>query len=104
MGMLAYIYKPPYGECSNKGISSRVSEVCVINVEGPFEPSEKAPAVRLTKRPFGNVVCIPVEVEKKWTMFGGCYVDTSDSRFNEAVSALAGYKFGFPVALHDRVE
>ena len=104
MGMLASIYRSDLGDCSNKGVSSRASKVCVINVEGPFEPGPDAPAVKLVKRDYGNIVCIPVEVEKKWTMFGGCYVSTSDGRFNRAVEELAGYRFGFPVALHDRVE
>jgi hypothetical protein len=73
-------------------------------VEGPFEPTENAPAVKLIKRIYGNVVCVPVGLEDKWTMAGGAYIETCDSRFTEAVRALSGYVFGFPVALHDRVE
>ena len=104
MGMLAHIYDSPLGNCSNKGLSSKFKEVCVINVEGPFDPSPDAPAVKLVKRDHGNIVCIPVGLEDKWTMFGGAYVSTSDSRFNDAVRKLSGYAHGFPVALHDRVE
>lgn len=104
MGMLAYVYDSPLGNCSNKGLSSKYKEVCVINVEGPFDPSPEYPAVRLIKRKWGNVVCEPVGLEDKAKMFGGAYVTTSDSRFGEAVRKLSGYEFSFPVALHDRVE
>jgi len=104
MGMLASIYRSDLGDCSMKGVSSRATKVCVVNVDGPFEPSADAPAVRLVKRRYGNVVAIPVGLEDGQVMFGGTYVETSDSRFDEAVRNLSGYDFGFPVALHDRVE
>lgn len=105
MGMIAEIFKPAgWPDCSNNGISNRYQKVCIVNIEGPFEPSADAPAVKLIKRKFGNVVCVPEEVENEWTMMGGAFVHTSDSRFGEAVEKLSGYDFGFPVALHDRVE
>lgn len=105
MGLIASIYKSGLGDCSNDGVSAHYDKVCIVNVPGPFKPTDDMPAVRLVKREHvGNVVCIPVGLEGKWTMFGGCYVETSDSRFHEAVRQLSGYKFGFPVALHDRVE
>jgi len=43
-------------------------------------------------------------LEDKWTMFGGAFVYTGDSRFTAAVESLSGYNHSFPVALHDRVE
>lgn len=107
MGMTASIFKPGYGDASNGGISSRVSKVCIVNVEGPFEPSADAPAVRLIKRErVGNVVCVPADHDesKEWLMFGGTYISCSDARFNRAVEALSGYEFGFPVAFFDRKE
>jgi hypothetical protein len=104
MGLLAWIYDSPLGNCSNKGLSSKFKEVCIVNVDGPFSPSEKTPAVRLVKRKWGNIVAIPVGLEDSGTMFGGAYVATSDSRFSQAVEKLSGYEHGFPVALHDRVE
>ena len=104
MGMIASIYRGDRVDCSMKGVSSRATKVCVINVDGPFEPDAETPAVRLVKRRYGNVVAIPVGLEDGQVMFGGTYVSTSDSRFNEAVEELSGYDFGFPVALHDRVE
>jgi len=104
MGILGNIYDWSLGNCSNDGISAKHTQVCVINVDGPFEPSQDTPAVRLIKRRTGNLVCEPVGLEDKWTMFGGAYVYTSDSRFTEAVERLSGYNHAFPVALHDRVE
>lgn len=104
MGLLAYVYDSPLGNCSNKGLSSQFTRVCVVNVEGPFDPQPDMPAVKLVKRQYGNIVCVPVDLEGKWTMFGGAYVTTSDSRFNRAVEEMSGYAHGFPVALHDRVE
>lgn len=104
MGFLGDIYDWSLGNCSNDGISAKHTQVCVINVDGPFEPSQDAPAVRLIKRSTGNLVCEPVGLEDRWTMFGGAFVYTGDSRFTEAVQRLSGYNHAFPVALHDRVE
>ena len=104
MGMIASVFRSDLGDCSNRGVSARAKKVCVINVEGPFDPDAETPAVRLVKRRYGNVVAIPVGLEDGEVMFGGTYVSTSDSRFHEAVEELSGYDFGFPVALHDRVE
>lgn len=107
MGMIADIYDSPLGNASNKGISATHKKVCIVNVEGPWEPAPDRPAVKLIARPnVGNVVCVPVDLldAGKWTMFGGAFVYTSDSRFGDAVKELSGYDFAFPVALHDRVE
>jgi hypothetical protein len=107
MGLSAYVFDSPLGNCSNKGLSSKFKKVTIVNVEGPFEPSPEAPAVKLIKREYtGNLICVPVELldSGKWVMFGGAYIATSDSRFSEAVQKLSGYDHSFPVALHDRVE
>ena len=76
MGILGNIYDWSLGNCSNDGISAKHTQVCVINVDGPFEPSQDAPAVRLIKRSTGNLVCEPVGLEDRWTMFGGAFVYT----------------------------
>ncbi|SDG59812.1 hypothetical protein SAMN05216338_1001858 [Bradyrhizobium sp. Rc2d] len=104
MGLIAHIYDRPLGNCSNGGVSAKHRQVCVVNVDGPFEPTQDGPAVRLIKRSTGNLVCEPLGLENRWTMFGGAYVYTSDSRFTEAVEKLSGYNHAFPVALHNRVE
>lgn len=104
MGLIAQIYDSPLGNCSNDGLSAKHKKVCVTNVDGPFEPTPDAPAVRLVKGRAGNLVCQPVDLENTWAMFGGAFVYTSDSRFGDAVRELSGYNHGFPIALHDRVE
>ncbi len=104
MGIIADIYDSPFGNCSNGGISAKYKQVCVINVDGPFKPTPDTPAVRLIKRSSGNLVCVPLGLEDKWTMFGGAYIETSDSQFTKAVEKLSGYDHAFPIALHDRVE
>ncbi|MDA9483072.1 hypothetical protein XI07_13750 [Bradyrhizobium sp. CCBAU 11445] len=83
-------------------MSAKHNEVCVVNVEGPFQPTPDTPAVKLVKASTGNLVCKPVGLEG--SMFGGAFVYTGDSRFGDAVRELSGYDHGFPVALHDRVE
>lgn len=124
MGLIARILKSDGQDSSNGGLSSRANEVCIVNAEGPFEPSADAPAVLMVQTRHGNIVCVPADkvtktggyewsyqdaegsryVVDKWLMFGGCYIETSDSRFGAAVRDLSGYRYGFPVALHDRVE
>lgn len=106
MGLLAHIYKAG-SNCSNGGISETASEVCILNVSGPFDPSDTRPAVLLVP---GNLKGIAKIVPKaladagRWTIFGGCYVATSDSRFTEAVEQITGARFSGAVPLHDRVE
>ena len=47
---------------------------------------------------------VPYDRDGKWTMFGGNFAYTSDSRFSEAVSAIVGYRFYGAVPIHDRIE
>jgi len=107
MGLRASIYTNPlYVGCSNKGISERYTEVCVVNAEGPFEPKHDTPAVELVAMKLGNSVHVyarPVAFAKRHTMFGGAFISTSDSRFGEAVKNLGGVA-GVAIGLHDRVE
>ena len=106
MGLLAMIYRSDLGDTSNGGVSSRCTRVCVTNVSGPHEPTKDAPAVKLVVRNLGRgkyVHAEPVEHDGR-CMFGGCFIDTSDSRFRAAVAKLSGNAYGYPVRLHDRVE
>jgi hypothetical protein len=104
--------------------------VCIVNIEGPFEPDDETPAVMLVE---GNVpdsakivpayrmrrvtinlreggtsegteYCPRYEDGKVGPMWGGSFVHTSDSRFAEAVEILTGTKSGLAVPLHDRFE
>jgi hypothetical protein len=105
MGLNAYIFKSNLGECSNSGVSARYDQVCIVNIEGPFEPDDNHPAVELVAdRVEGIARIVPVELVGRWAMMGGCYIATSDSRFSQAVEKLIGNKFYGAVPLHDRVE
>lgn len=109
-GLRLYIFQWALGNCSNRGISSRVAEVTLVDplLQGPSEPSEDAPAVVIERGPYNSLRVIPLDLKekKKWVMFGGAFVATSDSRFGE----LLRKKFGpaadmvAAVKLFDRVE
>lgn len=104
MGLLASIFRSDDRDFSNGGISSRYKQVCIVNVEGPFEPSDTAPGVFLVKGPMNSLHLVPDRCQEKWTMMGGCFVHTSDSRFSRAAEKLLGHGWYGAVALHDRVE
>jgi hypothetical protein len=107
-------------DCTAGGISSRATRLCLVNVDGPFEPSTDRPAAFLLRHaPFGHVdgkrmVRIVPAVrdlsgdwtpEPRWTMFGGNYAGCSDSRFSEKIEEfLEGARFHGAVAIHDRIE
>lgn len=112
MGLHIDIYKDSrMGDSTNGGVTSRfpVMGLTLVDVDGPFEPSEKYPAARLVTKTFGGDTTVRIvpeeEIEKgSWTMFGGNYGATSDSRFNDAVSKLLGSRFYGALPIHDRVE
>lgn len=122
MGLIVSIYKDKGREWSNGGVSSRVDELTLVNVDGPFEPTEDRPAALLVPNAMGTVRVVPaIEVAPGGSyveqgaedalgapgvgpMMGGCYVATSDSRFSEKIEALLGGRFYGAVPLHDRFE
>lgn len=104
MGLPVSVYRHGKYDCTNGGVSSRVTELTLINVDGPFEPTDKAPAAKLEQGPMNSVRIVPVECEGHWTMFGGNYAACSDSRLSSAIQKLLGHRFYGAVAIHDRVE
>jgi hypothetical protein len=109
MGLNVSVYRDTSHnvDCTLNGVTSRFSRLNVVNVDGPFEPREDCPAVMLVKGNLpGTVKIVPVaELDKgSWTMFGGNYAATSDSRFNEAIEKITGARFYGAVPVHDRVE
>jgi len=92
-------------DCTNGGVTSQQDTLLVVPCENGFhsasnveeygytvlelqEPKVKNKGYPCTFRPAG---------ETRWTMFGGNFVYSSDSRFGE--------KYGHsPVAVHDRIE
>ena len=94
------------GNCSNKGLSSYHKNVVVVNLPGPIETDTQAELesaaakyalVRLTRGPSGRLKAEPLRRPDKgcngW-MMGGCFIWTSDSRFDA----------DYPIPLHDRQE
>ena len=95
-------------DCTMGGEPSYAKGFTVVNAEGPFEPCEDYPAAELVMaEPIGGrkiLRLIPVSKKGKWTMFGGNYASTSDSRFSRLCDQLLGGSFYGAVAVHDRVE
>lgn len=115
MGLNVYVFKHPLGDCTNGGISSKATQLCVVNVDGPFEPRADIPAVMLTTNQMGDPVFKPAfcamhkdgqpwEVAQGWFMMGGNYATTTDSRLVEAVRSMVGYSIYGALPIHDRQE
>lgn len=98
MGLLVSVYRSPGLDCTNGGVSSTADTLCIVNIDGPFEPSDTHPAARLI-RSGGIARIIPEQPgEGVGPMFGGHFAATSDSRFSRAVG------FYGAVPIHDRWE
>ena len=108
MGIQVQVFRHGKYDCTNGGISSKATELCLVNLPGSAEPSEDCPAARLIVRtPFGDskpLLTIVPDGEERWTMFGGNYAACSGNGFSDACSKLLGHKFYGAVAIHDRVE
>lgn len=108
IGLLVFIMGD---DCTNRGATSGKSDAVLINVDGPFRPSEHTPALALVEDdgPTGylNVrkhsvtaevhrvkACPVVDGEVRCGMFGGHFVHTSDSRF----------PYSSPIPVFDRFE
>lgn len=108
MGLPVAIYRAANGtDCTNDGASSRFQAFTLINVDGPFDPSDHAPAAILEPiRGKIGVRIVPLEDKEsgKWVMFGGNFAYSSDSRLSRAVEAITGQDHYGAVAIHDRIE
>jgi len=117
MGLRAEIFKSAVlGDCSGGGISGRFDTVTLVNCDGPFMPREDAPAVMLINGPGSrdHVIAVPAELDTAtatWVqsrpggvrMFGGTFINSSDSRYHDRVAELGGVR-GTAVQFHDRFE
>jgi hypothetical protein len=113
MGLLIYVYKHSLGDSTNGGISSQCSTLCLVNAEGPFEPSEERPAVLMQQHVRGALRIIRAYKDRfgHWGpdsynshMAGGNFGYTSDSRFSGLARKLLGHDFYGAVSIHDRIE
>ena len=90
-------------------VSGAVDHITVINVEGPFEPSDAAPAYMLERHHYFLTapVLSPVDLatgQSRGGMASGNYAGKGDRRWSDAVSAITGTRFWDLVAIHDRCE
>lgn len=107
MGLIVNVFRAAdVQDCTRNGVSARHSTLCVINVDGPFQPAPDAPAVLLDTRVKGALRLVPLDeyAAGKWLMFGGNFAHCSDARFTEACERILGHAFYGAVAIHDRVE
>jgi len=110
MGLLINVYKHAGRDYSNSGLTAFANELCIVNTEGPFSPSDKAPAVMLVAGAFGDPILKPAAkvngqwvVRTGWFMASGCFGATCDSRFGEAIRIL-GRDMYAALPIHDRME
>ena len=106
-GLNAYIYRDCLPALSENDLNNKCTQVCVINIDGPSQPSEDIPAVKLVVRELGRgkyVHAEPVVPAVGHYTAGGCFIYTSDSRFGAVVEKLTGHAYGHPIKLHDRDE
>ena len=108
MGLRADIYRHGRGRFANGGISDTLDAVTIVDIDGPSEPSDDAPAVRLVRRVIGGQAYVhaepvePVGEGRIGYMAGGTVIRSLDARFRRAL-----VKLGHPaeaVSLHDRSE
>lgn len=116
MGLLIEVFRNPLGDCTGGGISGTHTTLCLVNVSGPFSPTEYAPPAILESHTKGCLRIAPAYahhdangfVEYRtvplWWMSGGNFGSTSDGRFGEACEKLLGHRFYGAVAIHDRTE
>ncbi len=112
MGLHVSVYRWNLGDCTNHGISSKADGLTIVNIDGPSTPMPGQPAAMLVLGPYNTPRIVPAiysEIgeyipEPRWTMMGGNYAATSDSRFGEALKKLLGHGFYGAVAIHDRIE
>lgn len=135
MPLIANIYRS--GRLSSDGLmkpkdatlfgwSSEVDQVIVMNVDGPFDPASYTSYMPVLIRrhrtmPALHVVSVLHHEANKWTMFGGNFLHSSDSRFAEACNNIMAHGNDWPqkpdgryrvhehmsfhaIPIHDRIE
>lgn len=106
MGLLVDVYRNG-DDTTLDGLSSTHDTICVVNADGPFEPSKEFPAFELVVNYGDSVALKPVMDRPEGTlgpMAGGNFGATHDSRFSQAIEKITGLGFYGAVAIHDRFE
>lgn len=101
-GLMADVFKSPFDDCTNKGISSKADCLLIVYEKGPFILRDIRDCVTVEKlqtRYGDHVRCKPIYRGSEWYADGGNFLYTIDSRFKE----ITGIEY--PVPIHDhRVE
>lgn len=101
-GLRAHVLKSPFGDCTNKGISSKADSLFIVYDKGPFILRDIRNCVTVEKmqtRYEDHVRCKPIYRGSEWYADGGNFLYTIDCRFKE----ITGIEY--PVPIHDhRVE
>lgn len=98
MGLLVSIYRSDYDSSAN--VFYGMEKICVVNIEGPFKPTDEMPAAVLDTNSVGQKIIRPFgEVPSGYyQMAGGTFASSSDSRFSEAIGLYGA------IPIHDRRE
>ena len=103
--VLTFVFKHPLGDCTNNGLTSKVNNLDLYYdvTEADYEALDALDedVLVLVKRgsfqgrALGDIA-VPFSILKagRWSMAGGNFVYTSDSRFPSEA----------PISVHDRVE
>lgn len=99
-GLIVNVYRYPNTDCTCNGLSSKNDSLILVGpeVEGPFVLQSGEDCLVYSKSKLG-VRATPASLidSKKWVMFGGNFVYSSDDRFYR----LNG---GHPIKVYDRAE
>lgn len=107
MGLTVEILRGSYN--SSRNVFRNASQIVLVNVDGPSEPSDDRPAARLQPGPLNTLHIVPEDSSEfdplgpGFLSFGGTYAATSDSRFHQAIRGLGGQSH-VAIAIHDFFE
>jgi hypothetical protein len=98
---VSFLRHAGYGDCSMNGVSKRFDSGILYRSEAdvPAEPPKGLALLVLIDEPVCGRPYLKVRPagEKRWCMFGGNFLWSSDSRFRQEVSER-------PIPVHDRIE
>ena len=91
------IYKHNSQSCSNEGISAEYDEVLIVDKFDMLAPKNAVVIIedKIVNNTISRIRAIPANKEKSWTMFGGCFIYTSNGIVPHS---------GIAIKLHDRIE
>ena len=96
------IYRPNRSLSPLNTISSHYDRVALPCLDGPFEESEitNFPVIKIVRQMASGREYVHAEPagDTRHATYGGCILDSSDSRFRETTGVI------YPIKLHDRYE